>query len=212
MAAPGTAYDDPVLGRDPQVGHLDDYVRTADDDGGVQYQPGIPTAPSSSPPWRSAGRRGRAQGGSGTPRSRATTCAPTPTSRGSPRRRSWSRGVRGRRPTGVGGGGVLSAGGVVGGGAGTGVGAAGVAGDRVVSVPAQRRVRRAGGGRDDRPRRRRPRAPSSPPPPRPGRPRRCPGRRPAAGPLRLRPRPLRRPLPGARSTLTPTSPGSWSSC
>ncbi len=42
MAAPGTAYDDPVLGKDPQVGHLDDYVDTADDNGGVHLNSGIP--------------------------------------------------------------------------------------------------------------------------------------------------------------------------
>ncbi|HEY0953030.1 M4 family metallopeptidase, partial [Nocardioides sp.] len=42
MAAPGTAYDDPQLGRDPQVGHLRDYVDTADDNGGVHLNSGIP--------------------------------------------------------------------------------------------------------------------------------------------------------------------------
>jgi hypothetical protein len=42
MAAPGTAYDDPALGRDPQVGHLDDYVSTTDDNGGVHLNSGIP--------------------------------------------------------------------------------------------------------------------------------------------------------------------------
>lgn len=42
MAAPGTAYDDPVLGRDPQVGHMDDYVETRDDNGGVHLNSGIP--------------------------------------------------------------------------------------------------------------------------------------------------------------------------
>lgn len=42
MAAPGTAYDDPVLGRDPQVGHMDDYVRTHEDNGGVHLNSGIP--------------------------------------------------------------------------------------------------------------------------------------------------------------------------
>ena len=42
MAAPGTAYDDPVLGKDPQVGHLDDYVETTDDNGGVHLNSGIP--------------------------------------------------------------------------------------------------------------------------------------------------------------------------
>ena len=42
MAAPGTAYDDPRLGRDPQVGHLDDYVETDEDNGGVHLNSGIP--------------------------------------------------------------------------------------------------------------------------------------------------------------------------
>ncbi|MEZ5091195.1 protealysin inhibitor emfourin [Nocardioides sp.] len=42
MANPGTAYDDPMLGRDPQVGHLDDYVQTTDDNGGVHLNSGIP--------------------------------------------------------------------------------------------------------------------------------------------------------------------------
>ena len=34
MAAPGTAYDDPELGADPQVGHMDDFVDTTADNGG----------------------------------------------------------------------------------------------------------------------------------------------------------------------------------
>ncbi len=42
MAAPGTAYDDPRLGADPQVGHMDDYVETTDDNGGVHLNSGIP--------------------------------------------------------------------------------------------------------------------------------------------------------------------------
>jgi Zn-dependent metalloprotease len=42
MAAPGTAYDDPVLGRDPQPAHLRDYVVTTDDNGGVHINSGIP--------------------------------------------------------------------------------------------------------------------------------------------------------------------------
>ena len=42
MAAPGTAYDDPVLGADPQVGHMDDYIVTTDDNGGVHLNSGIP--------------------------------------------------------------------------------------------------------------------------------------------------------------------------
>ena len=42
MAAPGTAYDDPALGKDPQPGHMDDYVDTTDDNGGVHLNSGIP--------------------------------------------------------------------------------------------------------------------------------------------------------------------------
>lgn len=42
MAAPGTAYDDPVLGKDPQGGHMDQYVDTEDDNGGVHLNSGIP--------------------------------------------------------------------------------------------------------------------------------------------------------------------------
>lgn len=42
MKAPGTAYDDDVLGKDPQPGHLDDYVETTDDNGGVHLNSGIP--------------------------------------------------------------------------------------------------------------------------------------------------------------------------
>jgi len=42
MAAPGTAYDDPILGRDPQPAHMRDYVRTTEDNGGVHINSGIP--------------------------------------------------------------------------------------------------------------------------------------------------------------------------
>ena len=42
MAAPGTAYDDPVIGTDPQVGHMTEYVHTTDDNGGVHLNSGIP--------------------------------------------------------------------------------------------------------------------------------------------------------------------------
>jgi Zn-dependent metalloprotease len=42
MKAPGTAYDDPVLGKDPQPGHMDDYVSTFEDNGGVHINSGIP--------------------------------------------------------------------------------------------------------------------------------------------------------------------------
>lgn len=42
MLAPGTAYDDDVLGKDPQPAHFDDYVETTDDNGGVHLNSGIP--------------------------------------------------------------------------------------------------------------------------------------------------------------------------
>ncbi len=42
MKEPGTAYDDPVLGKDPQPGHMKDYVNTASDNGGVHINSGIP--------------------------------------------------------------------------------------------------------------------------------------------------------------------------
>lgn len=42
MKAPGTAYDDPVLGKDPQPGHMKDYVTTISDNGGVHINSGIP--------------------------------------------------------------------------------------------------------------------------------------------------------------------------
>jgi Zn-dependent metalloprotease len=42
LKEPGTAYDDPLLGKDPQPGHMRDYVRTAEDNGGVHINSGIP--------------------------------------------------------------------------------------------------------------------------------------------------------------------------
>ncbi len=42
MKAPGTAYDDPRLGRDPQPAAMDGYVETAEDEGGVHLNSGIP--------------------------------------------------------------------------------------------------------------------------------------------------------------------------
>jgi Zn-dependent metalloprotease len=42
MSAPGTAYDDPVLGKDPQPADMDHYVRGIDDNGGVHINSGIP--------------------------------------------------------------------------------------------------------------------------------------------------------------------------
>lgn len=42
LKAPGTAYDDPALGTDPQPAHMDGYVRTREDNGGVHLNSGIP--------------------------------------------------------------------------------------------------------------------------------------------------------------------------
>ncbi len=42
MAAPGTAYDDPALGKDPQPADMAGYVETTDDNGGVHLNSGIP--------------------------------------------------------------------------------------------------------------------------------------------------------------------------
>ena len=42
MSEPGTAYDDPLLGRDPQPAHMRDFVETNEDNGGVHINSGIP--------------------------------------------------------------------------------------------------------------------------------------------------------------------------
>ena len=42
MKAPGTAYDDDVLGKDPQPATMSGYVTTKDDNGGVHLNSGIP--------------------------------------------------------------------------------------------------------------------------------------------------------------------------
>jgi Zn-dependent metalloprotease len=42
MKAPGTAYDDDVLGKDPQPADMQHYIDTEDDNGGVHLNSGIP--------------------------------------------------------------------------------------------------------------------------------------------------------------------------
>lgn len=42
MKAPGTAYDDDALGKDPQPATMSGYVQTTDDNGGVHLNSGIP--------------------------------------------------------------------------------------------------------------------------------------------------------------------------
>ncbi|HEV7921430.1 MAG TPA: M4 family metallopeptidase [Thermoanaerobaculia bacterium] len=42
LKSPGTAYNDPMLGRDPQPSHMRNLLRTDDDNGGVHINSGIP--------------------------------------------------------------------------------------------------------------------------------------------------------------------------
>jgi Zn-dependent metalloprotease len=42
MKEPGTAYNDPTIGKDPQPGHMKNYVKTTNDNGGVHINSGIP--------------------------------------------------------------------------------------------------------------------------------------------------------------------------
>ena len=42
MKEPGSAYDDPTIGKDPQPGHMKNYVNTSSDNGGVHINSGIP--------------------------------------------------------------------------------------------------------------------------------------------------------------------------
>jgi Zn-dependent metalloprotease len=42
MKDPGTAFDDPRIGPDPQPAHMDDFVETDEDNGGVHINSGIP--------------------------------------------------------------------------------------------------------------------------------------------------------------------------
>ncbi len=42
MMEPGTAYDDPTIGKDPQPAHMKNYVKTSNDNGGVHINSGIP--------------------------------------------------------------------------------------------------------------------------------------------------------------------------
>jgi len=42
LNAPGTAFDDPLLGKDPQPAHMKNFVRTFEDNGGVHINSGIP--------------------------------------------------------------------------------------------------------------------------------------------------------------------------
>lgn len=63
MSAPGTAYDERLIGKDVQPAHMDHYVETHEDDGGVHINSGIPNKAFYSlafhlggNAWESAGR------------------------------------------------------------------------------------------------------------------------------------------------------------
>jgi len=63
MKEPGTAYDDPLLGADPQPGHMKNYQDVAWDNGGVHINSGIPNRAFclaaigiGGPAWLAAGR------------------------------------------------------------------------------------------------------------------------------------------------------------
>ena len=63
MLHPGTAYDDPRLGKDPQPDNMSGYVETTEDNGGVHYNSGIPNRAFAlaattigGPAWETAGR------------------------------------------------------------------------------------------------------------------------------------------------------------
>jgi Zn-dependent metalloprotease len=62
MTAPGTAYDDPVLGKDPQPADYAGFVKTSEDSGGVHINSGIPNRAFATlaiglggPSWATAG-------------------------------------------------------------------------------------------------------------------------------------------------------------
>ena len=66
MKAPGTAYDDDVLGKDPQPATMSDYVTTATTTAASTSTPASPTTRSTCWPPRSAATPGSGPGRSGT--------------------------------------------------------------------------------------------------------------------------------------------------
>ncbi len=83
MAHPGTAYDDPRLGTDPQPTDMAHYVETDEDDGGVHLNSGIPNRAFYLTATALGGRAWRRPAASGTTPC-AAACGPTPSSRISP--------------------------------------------------------------------------------------------------------------------------------
>ena len=141
MAAPGTAYDDPALGEDPQPGHMDDYVETDDDNGGVHLNSGIPNRAFLLAATAIGGTACEGAGRIWYAALTAGDVGPTPTSRPSPRPPSRRRGARRRRTRGVAAGGRDA-----GRGARAGVPASRPAGSR---APQRRDRRPAGEGEVD---------------------------------------------------------------
>jgi Zn-dependent metalloprotease len=80
MSQPGTAYDDPVLGKDPQPAHMKDFVHTQQDNGGVHINSGIPNHAFISPPAPSAVLHGRKRDTPGTTRCAINLWQKTPIS------------------------------------------------------------------------------------------------------------------------------------
>ena len=168
MAHPGTAYDDPVLGKDPQPDHMDDYVDTTDDNGGVHLNSGIPNRAFQLAAVAVGGSAAEGAGriwyaaltGGLPPRSRLRRLrgrppSPRPASTRTRSSEAWRD--RRRHP-----GDDATA--------GPGQPPPATAGDRTGARPAYRRLRRAGRRRRGRPRRRRPPRPRAGPAGRPDRP------------------------------------------
>lgn len=74
MKAPGTAYDDDLLGRDPQPADMGRYVETNEDYGGCTSTPASRIVRSASPRRPSAVTHGRALAGSGMTPSPTVAC------------------------------------------------------------------------------------------------------------------------------------------
>jgi Zn-dependent metalloprotease len=90
MKAPGKAYDNELLGRDPQPDHMSKFVHLPDtdegDNGGVHINSGIPNKRSIWLPWASVGTPGKRRASSGMSPSRPRRSPPS--SRSSQTRRT----------------------------------------------------------------------------------------------------------------------------
>nr|Q06517.1 RecName: Full=Extracellular minor metalloprotease; Flags: Precursor [Serratia sp. E-15]AAA26553.1 extracellular protease [Serratia marcescens] len=80
MSAPGTAYDDPLLGKDPQPASMKDYIQTKEDNGGVHLNSGIPNRAFYLAATVLGGFAGKKPVTSGMTRCATKRCRKTPTS------------------------------------------------------------------------------------------------------------------------------------